>query len=212
MLEEDAIQENGKAGRDTRAPRGWHTRGYLPHFESDCVIQMVTFRLADSLPHHIAKRLAEETDTKEGDLAYRRRIEAWLDSGYGESILRESWVAQTVEDSLLHFNDVRYRLHRWVIMPNHVHVLIRMLEPYLLQDSVKGWKSFTAREINKRLGRAGAVWQMDYWDRYIRDEKHYGFAAAYIHGNPVKARLAARPEDWCWSSAWERGCPHPHTM
>jgi hypothetical protein len=46
------------------------------------------------------------------------------------------------------------------------------------------------------------VWHREYWDRYIRDEYHLQQATAYIHQNPVKAGLAAKAEDWRWSSAF----------
>lgn len=178
----------------------WHTRGYLPHYESSYVIQMVTFRLADSLPGHIAQRLAEEADTVEGNAAYRKRIEAWLDAGHGECLLTNPGAAETVEDSPRFFDGNRYELHAWVVMPNHVHVLVRMLASYTLGDAVKGWKSFSARKINARLGHQGPVWQEDYWDRYIRNERHYVQAVAYIHKNPIRAGLCNCAVDWRYGS------------
>jgi alanine racemase len=197
------------ADGDIGGPRyGWHTRGYLPHFDSDAVIQMVTYRLADSLPRHVAERLAEETDTIKGNAAYRRRMERYLDAGYGECLLRDSRIARMVEESLLYFDGKRYEIQAWVIMPNHVHVLVRVYAPYLLSDVVKGWKSFTARKINEYLGRKGTVWQKEYWDRYVRNERHWGQAVAYIHENPVKAGLIPSAEDWCFGSARDRTCPH----
>lgn len=193
----------GKPGK----PVGWHSRGYLPHFESGAVIQMVTYRLADSLPRAVAARLAHELDAEEGDTAYRKRIEAWLDAGHGSCWLREPEIARVVLDSWRHFDGERYHLRAWVVMPNHVHLLVKMIQPYVLQDAVKGWKSFTAREINKLLGRKGEVWQREYWDRYVRDENHYVQAVHYIHQNPVKAGLTSRAEDWPWSTAREIASP-----
>ncbi len=79
---------------------------------------------------------------------------------------------------------------------------------------VASWKKFTARQVNEILGRneanqeigvpgrvAAPLWHREYWDRYIRNEKHYRQTVDYIHGNPVAAGLASRPEDWKWSSA-----------
>jgi hypothetical protein len=93
-------------------------------------------------------------------------------------------------------------------MPNHVHVLVQMIESYDLSSIVKGWKSYSARKINDDLGRSGRVWQIEFWDRYIRNEEHYFSAIEYIHQNPVKAGLAQSPDEWPWSCAWERRCPH----
>jgi REP element-mobilizing transposase RayT len=51
------------------------------------------------------------------------------------------------------------------------------------------------------LGRSGAFWQGDYWDRFIRNEDHFDAAVSYIDCNPVKAGLARSPADWAWGSA-----------
>ena len=191
------------AAGDGHAPRGWHSRGYLPHRDAGAIYQMITYRLADALPNEVALRLAGELDARDGDSAYRARIEAYLDAGHGECWLRRADVAGIVLDSWRHFDGERYDLVAWVIMPNHVHVAVRMREKSL-SDVVHGWKSFTARRINTLLNRSGKVWQDDYWDRYIRDERHYAAAVAYIHDNPVKAGLALRAEEWEWSSMGAR--------
>jgi REP element-mobilizing transposase RayT len=68
-------------------------------------------------------------------------------------------------------------------------VLFRPLEGHALPEIVKSWKGFTSREINKRAGKTGALWQDEYWDRLIRHEQHFFKVAEYIRENPVKARL-----------------------
>ncbi|HYM00221.1 MAG TPA: hypothetical protein VEZ90_14810, partial [Blastocatellia bacterium] len=73
-----------------------------------------------------------------------------------------------------------------------------------LGQILHSWKSFTANQCNKALGRNGEFWQKETWDRYVRDERHYYNAIAYIERNPVKARLCKKPEDWEWSSARRR--------
>lgn len=140
------------------------------------------------------------------DSARRKKIEGWLDAGMGSCLLRHAEIAPYVQGSLLHFEGIRYRMHAWCIMPNHVHTLIEPLTD--LATIVQGWKSFTARWILKNrddLGLSpsvtGPVWMREYWDRYIRDENHYHKAIDYIHRNPVSAGLCASPESWPWSSA-----------
>jgi REP element-mobilizing transposase RayT len=86
-------------------------------------------------------------------------------------------------------------------MPNHVHALLTPCPGWDLGKIVHSWKSYTANECNKLLGRSGAFWQKEGFDRYVRNEVHYYNAAAYIENNPVKAGLCKRPEDWPWSSA-----------
>src|SRR5690606_18388751 len=87
------------------------------------------------------------------------------------------------------FDGERYELASFVVMPNHVHVLFRPLGGHGLSAIVKSWKGFTAREINQRICRTGALWQDEYWDRLIRNERHYFKVAEDIRENPAKANL-----------------------
>jgi REP element-mobilizing transposase RayT len=183
-----------------RVQKGWHYRGYLPHFDADTVIQLITFRLADSLPKAIFSELAAQA-SNHADL--RQRVEAMTDGGLGSCALQDPDVATVVRDALHHFDGDRYRLIAWIIMPNHVHALIEQADGFPLGDVVHAWKSFTAKQANKHLGRTGAFWAPDYFDRYIRDQIHFDAAVHYIHENPVKAGLVARAEEWRWSSAWQ---------
>jgi putative DNA methylase len=69
---------------------------------------------------------------------------------------------------------------------------------------VKLFKSYTSHEANRILGRQGQFWMEDYFDRYVRDHKHFTNAIGYIEGNPVRARLCEKASDWRFSSAWYR--------
>jgi len=106
-----------------------------------------------------------------------------------------------VQESLLHFDDQRYRLSAWALMPNHAHMLLTPHASWSLSTIMKSLKSYTSHEANKILGRSGQFWMEDYFDRYIRDTKHFANAIAYVENNPVKAGLCIRPEDWPFSSA-----------
>jgi REP element-mobilizing transposase RayT len=186
------------------AHRGWHGRGYLPHFDAAGVHQAITYRLADSLPREALERIERELAEQPEDCRVterRRRIETWLDRGVGSCRLRDSRIAALVRDNWLRFDGVQYDLCAWVVMPNHVHVLIREHAGFPLPQVINAWKSYTAHAANRQLGATGAFWQADYWDRFIRDEGHYLRIVAYIHDNPVSAGLVARREDWPWSSA-----------
>lgn len=77
-------------------------------------------------------------------------------------------------------------LDSFVVMPNHIHVLFQISEGHHLQDIVHSWKSFTAHGINKILGRTGALWQREYWDRLIRSQRHFDWTRNYILQNPAK--------------------------
>jgi putative DNA methylase len=183
---------------------GWHSRGYLPHFDGGEIAQTITFRLADSLPKTVLERWKRELEgarPDDFDSILRKRIEHYLDQGYGNCALRNIKVAAIIQDSLLHFDGERYRLSAWVIMPNHVHLLLTPSETWSLSRIMKDIKSFTSREANKVLGRRGQFWMEDYFDRYVRNAKHFASAIAYIENNPVKAGFCEKPEDWSFGSA-----------
>ena len=186
---------------------GWHSRGYLPHFDGGEIAQTITLHLADCLPQAVLKRWTRELSAESvtnADTVMRRRIEYYLDQGYGSCALKDCRVATMVQNSLLHFDGQRYWLSAWVVMPNHAHMLLTPEAEWSLSEIMKSFKSYTSHEANKLLGQHGQFWMEDYFDRYVRDEKHFTSAIAYIENNPVKARLCKKPEDWLFSSAWFR--------
>ena len=194
--------------RPSRPHKQWYSRGYLPHLDQPGLVQFITFRLYDSVPAHVVESWRNElqctsslpaTDPRMVEL--RKRIAEFEDAGHGACYLRDERIARLVQDALLQFDGERYRLIEWVIMPNHVHVLVEVLSGHRLSDVVHSWKSFTAKEANRILGRSGEFWMTDYFDRFIRDEKHLAAVREYIRNNPVKAGLVEKPEDWKWSSA-----------
>ncbi len=190
--------------RKPETTRGWHSRGYLPHFEGGCIPQFITFRLADSLPRDRLVALRQELASLPNTEAARetqKKIEEWLDSGLGNCWLQQEQVGRLVEDALLHFDGQRYFLHAWVVMPNHVHVLVTPKEEVPLSRILHTWKSFTSKGANRILGRRGKFWQEEYFDRYIRNEKHYLVAVEYIETNPVRAGLCESMEEWPFGSA-----------
>jgi putative transposase len=193
---------------------------HMPHWRQDGATYFVTFRLADSLPENRLREL----DGLKADWELRNppprskqaleglarlvfeRIEFWLDQGSGCCVLRESRFSECISNSLLHFHDERYELGCSVIMPNHVHVILRPLYPakYSLEDIIGSWKSFTARQINQSLQRVDQLWQNESYDRIIRDPEHLWRTLQYIARNPRKAGLA---RDACrlWvNPAWEK--------
>lgn len=176
------------------SPKGWHSRGYLPHFDSPEALQFVTFRLVDSLPAEAIEKLRLNT----APISDSDR-DALLDAGMGNCWLRQPEIAQIVEDALLHFDGTRYRLIAWTVMPNHVHALIETHGDFPLGPIVSSWKRFSARLANRVLGRAGPFWQDDYWDTYIRNERHFDSTVGYIENNAVKAGLAREVADWPWT-------------
>lgn len=179
--------------------KGWYTRGYLPHYDKPGTIQMVTFRLADAMP---ATRRSEWEALLviEDDRKRQTQLEAYLDKGCGECVLRQPDVAAAVEEVLLRYDGMRYRMIAWVVMPNHVHLLFELWR-MPMGKLIKAWKGTSARAVNRILGRRGSLWQVEYWDRYMRDAEHCRKAQHYIEWNPVKAGLMRAPDQWPFSSA-----------
>lgn len=209
---------------EKRGFKGWYGSKQLPHFDAPGTRQFITYRLADAMP---ATRWSEWEAflTLKDDLEKQRRIEGYLDKGYGKCYLRNPRIANLVQENLWHHDGLKYRLLAWVIMPNHVHVVIEMAN-VPLGEIVKSWKSYTSKEATKIL-RGGdgpsprylskkfgdkpspprTFWEEDYFDRYLRDDDHYRRVVNYIENNPNKAGLVKAQMDWLWSSARYRGEP-----
>ena len=113
-----------------------------------------------------------------------------------------SQIAASFVEAILHGERVRrsYDLLAWVVMPNHVHLILRPHER--LPEVVRWMKTATAARANRLIGRSGQpFWQREYFDRWIRTSKELASVIAYVEANPVNAGLALNPADWPWSSA-----------
>jgi cysteine desulfurase len=178
----------------------WNRPRHLPHFDTPGLLQAITYRLSDSLPtavlDHINAKLALAAPS-EHDRQQHILLGQALDAGHGSCLLRDPAHAKTVVEAWLHGDHSKYRLHAWVVMPNHVHVLVEPLAGNTVAHLVQSWKSFTSR----RFASSDVGWQRDYFDRFIRDADHYWKTVRYIEDNPVHAGLVTRAEDWLWSSA-----------
>ena len=187
--------------------KDWHRRFHsVPHRENKA-LQSITFRLYDSLPKEVIEEIKLKLDIKKDDPAcnsmqyqrLRQKIAEYEDAGYGHCFLRDERIAAIMQDTLKHFDGERYQLLCWCIMPNHVHVLIEVNEGWSLSKIMHGWRSYTANEANRILGRTGKFWMEEYYDRYIRDDNHLQKTINYILNNPANAGL----DEWPWVS--ERG-------
>ena len=121
----------------------------------------------------------------------------------GPFFLRQENVAAVVVESLYRGVELgHYQLGAFVVMANHVHVLLLPLIP--ASQLLKSLKGSTAREANRLLGRTGEpFWQRESYDHWVRSEEEWQRIVRYIENNPIKAGLVARPQDYRWSSAHE---------
>jgi hypothetical protein len=93
----------------------------------------------------------EHLEKREFDAERRRRIQDYLDLGHGVAWMKDLRIAGLVENALLYFDNLRYKLPAWVVMPNHVHALVIPATGFSLESIVHSWKSFTSKEANKKL-------------------------------------------------------------
>lgn len=187
----------------------WRSRGYIPHFDQSLLIQLITFRLHDAVPGKVLESWKEELVWKKEisannprQIELRKRIEKYEDAGYGKCWLRDNRIAVLVQRTLFYFHEERYRILNWCIMPNHVHVIAKIMPGYCLSEVIHSWKSYSSHEANKILKRSGVFWFREFHDRYIRNEPHLVAAIEYVENNPVKAGLVTTKNKWRWSSAW----------
>ncbi len=190
------------------------TRNNLPHWQQPGATYFITFRMADSLPAMMLQELEAErlcwhqnnppplSPEHEGEYhrLFSARVDQWLDDGHGSCVLREPDIRQDVVESLSYFDHQRYELISYVVMPNHVHVLLMLHPDWLLEKVLFTWKRRTAGVIHEKLGLHGQFWQHDYFDRLIRDGDHLRNVVRYIRRNPVKAHLK-QGEFILWESA-----------
>ena len=219
MIDRQKNSRQDACATDNRLQSGIHHRGYLPHFKSKTGTYFVTFRQDGTLPQSVleqikTERLDAETrkqnqnvsnkTTKQVNPLDSDKIEAFLDSGYGECWLKRNDIGKLVANALCRFDGERYKLHARVVMPNHVHAVITPKGSYTLTSILHSWKSYTAKEANHLLGRKGhTFWQRESYDHLVRDEEDFIKACYYTLNNPVKAGLCQKAEDWPLSSAYK---------
>jgi type I restriction enzyme R subunit len=199
----------------------------LPHIDMNGCVTFVTFRLADSMPKHVVEAWHNELESwlNENGLSGRsveeilqssnvakslkgelrqfkhRRWHSRLDDCHGACFLLDEQTRKSVSNSLLHFNGQRYDLDCFVIMPNHVHVLIQMRPEYPLRKQLTSILRFSGREANAHLNLRGEFWQSEPFDHVVRSESQFEYLQRYIAENPLKAGL---PEgDY---TLWARSC------
>jgi putative DNA methylase len=177
-----------------------HYERRLPHWDVVEQPLFVTFRLHGSLPANRVFPPAGVVSAGRAFVAVDRLLDA---STNGPLFLRRPDIAEMVVAALRHGEQelLRYDLHAFVVMPNHVHLLAT---PHVVAGKWLGpLKGFTAHQANLLLGTHGPFWQEESFDRLVRSGVEFDRIRTYIEENPVKAGLAPTPERFPWSSAYE---------
>ncbi|GAA5507417.1 transposase [Novipirellula caenicola] len=176
---------------------------HLPHWRQVGATYFVTFRLADSIPQQQLQALKRwraiwernnpeprsESQWKELAREITNQTERWLDEGYGACELEQPQIAELMRDSLLKFQDDRYFVSCFEIMPNHVHVVMKPADDHELEIILKNMKGYVSHRTNKLLGRKGTLWEQESFDRILRDEEHLYRVVQYIGRNAAMAGL-----------------------
>ncbi len=172
-------------------------RRNLPHWHREKCLQFVTFHLADSLPASARQDLSalkatfikanplpwsDETSTRFNRL-FPLAVNNFLDAGYGSCCLKRHDCALIMSRAIEYFDKKHYLIHRYVVMPNHVHVLVELTGSWNLSQICKSWKNYSAVNINRLIGSSGQLWHHESWDRMIRNERHYDNVVEYIEKN-----------------------------
>ena len=176
--------------------------GNLPHWEQGSVWYFVTFRLFDALPLAVIETIKRQREawkqahdlnrlSKDELVEYYRlfseRYESLLDAGNGSCLLRDPQNLEIVRRALRFFEGQRYALDEFVIMPNHVHVLVKPSGDHKLVDILHSWKSYTSNKINRRMQRSGQLWQHESYDHIVRNETARNAIRRYIREDPKVA-------------------------
>jgi len=193
--------------------------GTLPHWYQPGVTYFVTYRTADSVPRGMLRSWHARRDDwlrrrgidpmatawratlrerpeleRDYDRSYTRQFMEYLDRGHGACPLADPHIAEIIAANLRHFDGERYHLGDFIVMPNHVHLLVCLLGDIEIESQCRSWKRYTATAISRTLGRRGRFWQEESFDHLVRTPDHFARFGRYIADNPRAARL--RPEGY----------------
>jgi len=187
----------------------------LPHWSQAGTICFITLRSFDSLPkpvvdawlrerneflrRHGINPLAENWRQQLTELSlelkhdldrvFSKKWHDELDACHGACVLRRPGLAKIVADSLKKFDNDRYELTDFAIVANHIHLLAAFPDIDGMLQQCQSWKHYTARQINRSLGRRGRFWQQDGFDHLVRSADQFDYLRNYIAENPRKAGL-----------------------
>jgi REP element-mobilizing transposase RayT len=168
-------------------------RRHLPHIHALDRPIFLTWRLAGTLPQ--GRYFPGTLTSGKAFVTFDRLLH---EARSGPSYLRIPEIAKVVDDAIRYRDPSDYRLHAYVVMPNHVHMLVTPFDE--VRKIMQSLKRFTAREANRVLGRSGTFWAEESYDRIVRDQREFERIADYIENNPVVAGLASTPEGYLYSS------------
>lgn len=188
--------------------------GHLPHWFQPGVTYFVTFRTADSVPQYLVrswqqrreawlrrhgidptspKWRADLNQNPQAAVEFSDTFEAefanWLDQGMGRCVLGKPELSAIVEECFRSGDGKRYCLGDFVVMPNHVHLLVGLIGMTKIEELCRSWKRFAATKINRLQGLKGRFWQEESFDHLVRSPEQFEYLQRYIADNPKRAGL-----------------------
>jgi putative transposase len=120
----------------------------------------------------------------------------------GRHVFQVPEIAEILLQSMFHYRDKNaYLLHEFVVMPDHLHLLLTPSETTSLEKAIQLIKGGSSHRIHKQREQGMEIWQVGFYDWTVRDADDWRSKVEYIRMNPVRAKLVANPEDWPYSSA-----------
>jgi putative transposase len=120
----------------------------------------------------------------------------------GRRVFQVAEVAEILMQTMIRYQERNdYLLHEFVLMPDHLHLLLTPGTTTSLEKAIQLIKGGSSHAIHKQRGHKMEIWQEGFHDWTIRDAHDWQTKVDYIRMNPVRARLAEKPEDWLYSSA-----------
>lgn len=180
--------------------------GFLPHWQQAGATYFVTWRMGDSVSAEQLNQWRSQqefwlrdhpkpwspAEWRDYNKLFEGAVQDWLDRGHGSCLLDRPMVRDIVVAALHYFDQQRYVLGDFVVMPNHVHVIFLPLGNWRLDQILHSWKSFTSKQIGKLVSDAPEpFWMSEYFDHLVRSERQLNRYRNYIAQNPVDARLQA---------------------
>jgi putative transposase len=201
-LARSAVKLHSAGQLQVPMPTSSYYQRNLPHWHPEGRVLFLTWRLHGSLPATFVPARNATLSPGQQFRSFDRALEKTMTGSFW---LKDERVATCVVESFAAGDCLcgHYSLHAYVVMPNHVHLLI---EPRVeLRRITQGIKGATARRANQLLGRTGQpFWQDESFDRWVRTENEFERIRNYIVQNPVSAGLVDLAKDWPWSSAAKR--------
>ena len=203
---EDIAQEQKK--KEERAAAA--AEGFDSKYNDKRDFYFVTMHLRDALPEHVREEWQSEQERLQGMVAsgslgeeerkqFGTLLEEWfdkfLDAGEGSALMLDDHLAKFVDEALRQYDAARYRLHAWVIMPNHIHAVIEPAEGYRMAEVLQLWRATIDKRIAGARGKEVSLWEPEFYSSRIRSQEDYERYVSATVNDPNDADL----EGWPWT-------------